>query len=146
MKLRVSIFIVSFAIISLVIFSHSKITSGVYDFPIKPGTSEWRELNDHNATIDACQIPEGILLDMSTIDLLVTILNYPNYNDIHYYNDKQKGLERIENSFNGFREFRSRTDKERAFNRVSYKLGLVLFNENDIQNRIETLRDYFLEF
>ena len=42
----------------------------VYDYPIKPGTEEWKGFTSTQEMIEVCQIPESILKNMSTSDLL----------------------------------------------------------------------------
>jgi hypothetical protein len=53
--------------------------SGVYDYPVKPGTAEWKALGSHVEMLKVCQIPDSNLTRMSTADLLETVLNYPRF-------------------------------------------------------------------
>jgi hypothetical protein len=81
-----------------------------YDYPIKPGTPEWKALTTTKQKIDACQIPESILSNMSTYDLLETCLNYPFNIDLLSYNQIQDGFNAIRENFNGWRELLQRED------------------------------------
>ena len=81
-----------------------------YDYPIKPGTDEWRLLKTHKEQLDVIQIPEDILLKMSTDDLLKTCLNYPLSFDLYAYNTLYEGVSRSVPYFNGFQELLKRKD------------------------------------
>jgi hypothetical protein len=81
-----------------------------YDFPIKPGTSEWAALQTHGEMVAACQVPEPILRDMSTAGLIETCLNYPLIGDMGAYNSWQQGFDRVAARFNGLQELLRRPD------------------------------------
>ena len=86
-----------------------------YDFPIKPGSEEWKEFQTHAEMIAACQIPPKILKNMTTPALIETVLNYPLYFDYGAYRGipavgVQGGFEEMSSSFNGFNELFTRQD------------------------------------
>jgi len=80
---------------------------GVWDYPVKPGTEEWKNTKDR---IKACQIPENILLSLSTEDLTELCLRYPFIDDFYYFNTIHQGIERLFDTFNGIRELYTRED------------------------------------
>ena len=41
-----------------------------WDFPIKPGTEEWKKLKTRQAKVTALQIPEEVLPKLSTFQLV----------------------------------------------------------------------------
>ncbi|MEW6557837.1 MAG: hypothetical protein AB1349_10865 [Elusimicrobiota bacterium] len=82
----------------------------IYDFPIKPGTKEWKALGTHKNIVKACQIPEDILKKMSTEGLIETCLRYPFLPDMFLSNNIQKGFESIVLTFNGLQELLRRED------------------------------------
>lgn len=84
--------------------------SQVYEFPIKPGTSEWTKLANHEEMVNACQIPESILMSMSTIDLAKTCMSYPLFFEYTDFNDDSTAISTIIESFNGLRELNKRKD------------------------------------
>jgi hypothetical protein len=53
-------------VVVIIIFSFISIQaqrgSGVYEYPIKPGTLEWKALTSHYQMQKVCQIPEAILI------------------------------------------------------------------------------------
>ena len=84
--------------------------SGVYDYPVKPGTAEWKALGSHVEMLKVCQIPDSNLTRMSTADLLETVLNYPLFLDALAYNWPQQGFDAVSGQFNGLQELLKRPD------------------------------------
>ncbi|MEW6104420.1 MAG: HEAT repeat domain-containing protein [bacterium] len=82
----------------------------VYDFPIKPGTEEWKALGSTENRIKACQIPEDILKKMSTEGLIETCLGYPGLPNMFLSNNPQTGFDSIVRTFNGLQELLRRKD------------------------------------
>lgn len=58
-----------------------------YDYPIKPGTTEWEKLVNAQEKISVCQIPPSILSTLTTEELVNTCLRYPPLNNIVYNGD-----------------------------------------------------------
>ncbi len=81
-----------------------------YEFPVKPGTEEWKEFSSGKEMIDACQVPENVLQSMNTAALVQTCLNYPLIGHIYAYNDLQTGAKAVIAEFNGFKELLQRPD------------------------------------
>jgi hypothetical protein len=91
-------------------YSYSQEISLPYDYPVKPGTDEWKKLQNQDEMIEVCQIPETILKNLSTEALAKTCLNYPLYPQITAYNNVQSGFDKFANNFNGFAELINRSD------------------------------------
>lgn len=100
-----NIIVVLFLICSLVLLVMAKQQSGVYDWPLKPGMIQWKELETHDEKLKVLQIPAEILSKMPTKDLALTCLNYPLFPDIWAFNSLQDGMERVISGFNGLQEF-----------------------------------------
>jgi hypothetical protein len=81
-----------------------------YTYPIEPGTNAWAETGNHADRVQACQIPEDILGNMTTEALLETVLNYPHLLDMYAYDSTQYGFERVTAGFNGLQELLDRKD------------------------------------
>jgi len=64
----------------------------------------------HQEMIDACEIPEETLRQMTTQALLESVLNYPLLGDVLAYDDSEAGFEAMVDSFRGLEEFLSRED------------------------------------
>ena len=108
-----------------------------WDYPVKPGTEEWRKFQSNQEMVDACQIPEEVLLSISTDDLMKLCLNYPLLYDVFAFNNTNEGLDKLFSDFNGIREFYKRED---AFEKLlgHYKtkmnnLSLLKSNDTDME-------------
>ncbi len=82
----------------------------VYEYPIKPGTPEWKELKTQKAKLEVLQIPEIVLSSMSSEALVLTCLNYPFIHQVIAYDNYQFGIETIINNFNGLQELLKRLE------------------------------------
>jgi len=80
----------------------------LWDYPIKPGTEEWKTLKTKKQMVDVCQIPSEILNNISTSNLVIICLNYPMFYDYVAYNDERVGVKAIINHINGFSELHKR--------------------------------------
>ncbi len=81
-----------------------------YDYPIKPGTPEWENLQSSDEMDSVLQIPENILLIISTEGLIETVLNYPGFGNLYFSEDLQSAFEGMTGRFNGFQELLQRND------------------------------------
>lgn len=87
----------------------------VYEYPVKPGSERWKALRNHEEMLEACQIPDDILKNISTAGLVETVLSYPMYGDMLLLSSNlEKGLEIgfavMSDRFNGFSELYKRKD------------------------------------
>jgi len=48
-----------------------------YEYPVRPGSDEWLELKTHDEKLRVTQLPEDILKNLSTEDLLEVCMDYP---------------------------------------------------------------------
>jgi hypothetical protein len=107
-----------------------------YEYPIEPGTDEWKALKTHEQKLDISQIPEETLHNMTTEALLDTVLNYPLLIDIMAYNSTEKGIVAVSEQFNGLEELLNRDDFSTvATNKMETGIRLqpeAAVNENSI--------------
>jgi len=82
-----------------------------YDFPVKPGTADWKAFGTHQEMLNACRIPEKVLTQLSTEGLIETMLNYPLLFEIFAFNTPQQGIDAVTAQFNGFQELFTRDDR-----------------------------------
>lgn len=87
-----------------------KSKNDAYEYPIKPGTVEWKELRNHEEMLRVCQIPPNTLKNMSTEGLIETILNYPLFWDMTAYDNLRVGFSEVSSRFNGIPELFQRAD------------------------------------
>jgi hypothetical protein len=103
--------------------------SRVYDFPIKPGTKEWKSLSSYEDRLNAYNIPANLLENMNTPDLVKTCLNYPEFRLIMTRNSLQQGYDYLKSIFNGFREL-----EKRIYAGVELLKEFKKLNPSDIKN------------
>jgi len=96
-----------FIVLSLTTYTQERI---LWDYPIKPGTSEWAALETNEQMTNACQIPLEILSTITTKELVEISLNYPQFNNYIAFNDEREGVNNIIKRFNGLQELSQRTD------------------------------------
>jgi hypothetical protein len=97
------LFFVSFAVLA-----QEKKT--VWDYPVKPGTEEWRKFTSNEEMVKACQISKNVLSSLSTEDLAELCLKYPLLYDVFAFENLNHGLDKLFDDFNGIRELYKRTD------------------------------------
>jgi hypothetical protein len=94
-----------------------------WDYPVKPGTEEWKKLKTVEEQFNAYNIPEGIIKNISTAELVKICLAYPEWGWMHAYNDRQTGFSVLISLFNGFRELFDRGDAGRELINVYLKMN-----------------------
>jgi hypothetical protein len=119
----------------VILFSVNKLIAQPYDWPVKPGTSEWSALTTHSGMLAALQIPETTLKKMTTKDLVETCLNYPLLFEMWAYDSFQNGLDQIIKNFNGLQELITRTDAGIELLKKYQKINSIEINK--IQDAME---------
>jgi hypothetical protein len=94
-----------------------------WDYPVKPGTAEWTKLKTVEEQFNAYNIPEGIIKNTSTAELVKICLAYPEWGLMHAYNDRQTGFSVLVSLFNGFRELFDREDAGRELVKVYLEMN-----------------------
>lgn len=79
-----------------------------YVYPITTSSPEWLKLESHAERVEACQIPENILKNMSTSALLETISNYPLLVDLLLFDRAEDAYQTVSTGFNGIEELKNR--------------------------------------
>ena len=87
-----------------------------YQYPIVPGTEEWKKFDNNADMMEACLIPEEILKHMTTEALLETVLSYPLLSNMFRWETVQAGYEFMLRNFNGLQELMRRTDASDVIN------------------------------
>jgi hypothetical protein len=82
----------------------------LWDYPTKPGTEEWKRLENNKAKVEVCQIPESVLQSISINNLTVLCLQYPLLYDVFAFENINAGLNKLFTDFNGIRAFAKRKD------------------------------------
>lgn len=99
-----------FIILLFLFCSYECFAQLAYDYPIKPGTEEWKAIDSQFVKDSLCQIPDDIINRLTTEELLDVCLEYPMLGDILAFNNVQDGVEGVKNNFNGIYELLLRTN------------------------------------
>lgn len=107
----------------------------VWDYPVKPGSEEWKKFESNEAMVNACQIPEKILSALSTENLMELCLQYPLLYDVFAFNNTNEGLDKLFGDFNGMRELYKRKDvSESLVKRYTQKLQNFSFLDSSVSD------------
>lgn len=81
-----------------------------YEYPVLPGTDEWKELTSFQEMIAACHVDEELLASMTTPALLETVLNYPLLVNVYCFNSLEQGMDSVSQYFKGIELLAARED------------------------------------
>lgn len=81
-----------------------------WDYPVKPGSKEWKKLDSYSERLDKCQIPEEVLPHLDTPQLVDLCMEYPFLMNIYVFGDPFYGYDVLFHDFNGIRELFGRED------------------------------------
>ena len=118
-----------------------------YDFPVKPGTEEWKKLKSGEEMTKVCNIPDSVLTSLTTEALAKTSLNYPLLNEVSYASNLQKGMEGVIRNSNALTELLKRKDAGTELFKI-YKgknAGNPVENLSEVQRGFFTLEFTYLE-
>lgn len=123
-------------------------TTGRFTFPIKPGDSEWEQMDSPISRIISMQIPNNIIREIPTEELLGLCLDYPYIIDVIFADNYQKGIEISISEFNGFREVLKREDVVKVLVKklesIPNKINSIK-NKTDIEKGRFSFQCFFLE-
>jgi hypothetical protein len=99
-----------------------------WDYPIKPGSPEFKSSPTLSGSLALLNIPDNILKQMDTYHLVNTCLSYPQFGWVWTRNSLQEGYDFIKRNFNGFREMEIRQDAARYLLTDYQKMDPLGFN------------------
>lgn len=101
-----------------------------WDYPVKPGSLDWKKLYNQKLKVEACQIPVEILKNISTNRLIDLYFDYPLLINITVFSTFQIGMEDIKTNFNGLRELYSRNNAPKLLVDRYINMSLVNLDQN----------------
>ena len=107
-----------------------KLSAQSYDYPIKPGSDKWKRFKTHDEMIDSTQIPNSILSEMSTKNLIESCLNYPLALEFLAFPNYKVGYQSTFKKFSGYSELILRSDVGKIFLPYIHSLDI-----NSIKNQ-----------
>lgn len=127
--------IILFLLIAIPFFSFAQNEKITWDYPVKPGSKEWLNIEDYFKRFELLNIPAPLLKKISTEELVKSCLNYPEYRLIFTRNDLQSGYNFIRSMFNGFVELETRSDAGKELMKVyaGYKPDGFDLNSTDLE-------------
>jgi hypothetical protein len=129
------LFLIALSLVVSIQLSMGQTKSRVFDFPIRPGTKEWLTLGSYVARLNSYNIPDELIKNMNTADLVKTCLNYPEFRLIMTRSSLQQGYDYLKSIFNGFRELEKRTDTGKEL-----IIELSKINPSDVKEMTESLK------
>ncbi|MDP3432115.1 MAG: hypothetical protein Q8T04_03985 [Bacteroidota bacterium] len=100
--------IILYLLITIPIFSFAQNEKVTWDYPVKSGSEEWKTLKNQKEKLAICQIPEEILKNISTLELMEICFKYPLIYDALTFHTIQFGMDQLRINFNGFDELMKR--------------------------------------
>ncbi len=132
MKTKILMFVVSFFLCMSAMGQYT--IEKPYDYPIKPGMSEWAEFQTGQEMLDACQIPVEVLSKLTTEALVETCVNYPLAINYSASNNERDAISFMIESFNGLKELSNRKDGASAlvkkYKDMTFSKNFVTKNNN----------------
>jgi len=106
-----------------------------WDYPVKPGTEEWKNFDSNEEMVAACQIPDTVLTSLSTETLTELCLQYPLLADVFAFDNRHTGLDKLFSDFNGIRElYKRKKAADELLKHYNLKFqNLSFLNETDIE-------------
>lgn len=81
-----------------------------FDYPFKPGSETWNQYSSTLERVYALQIPDNVIVNLSTDTLLDICLDYPFLIELCLDDNYQKNFDLISSQFNGLSELLNRSD------------------------------------
>ncbi len=91
-----------FAILLFSLNSFAQQLDAGWDFTVKPGTEKWNNLVTEQERIDAVQVPEDVLNNMTAEELAVTCMQFPSFGYYSAFNTPIEGMNVMFSRFNIF--------------------------------------------
>ncbi len=128
--IKIEFLLLLLSMFNLVSFSQD--ANFIWDYPVKPGMEQWKIVKEEEK-FDVCQVPENILKDIPTKELIELCIRFPLFHRVILFDDLITGYNQIRGKFNGFRELSKRKDLDKEMIRLYYDLN--------INNKIATFTD-----
>lgn len=121
-------------------------TKLIWDFPVRPGTEEWKNLKTEKERIDAVQVPEAVLEKATAEELVLLTVSFPLFGYYSAFNTPQDGFNIMFSRFNVIRAICSKRENVGKHLISTYKdAGMDGFEKTPVSNEFWTLRLYYVE-
>lgn len=118
-----------------------------WNYPVHPGSKEFKQLHSFSERLNAFNIPDSILTKMTTENLVKTCLAYPWWILITSRDNNQAGYDYIRSVFNGFRELEKRKDAGIELLRIYEKMmpGYIFKYETLVKQGVLCFQFIYIE-
>lgn len=96
--------------VSLLIPALAQKTLEPYEYPVRPGTEEWKGTRTHDGLREVNQIPSEVIGKMDTPTLLLSVLRYPLIGDLLVFRSFREGIDQLRKNFTAFDSLLNRSD------------------------------------
>lgn len=131
-KIYIILFLLAFKLVAICNPADSLNTKFKFAFNI--GDSEWSKYELARDRIKALQIPQTVLKELNTKELLELCFEFPYIGDVLACNDPNKGIQLLAEEFNGLKELLKRKDLSfvliDAFSKMLNDPSLIVKNES----------------
>jgi len=126
--MRAKFLMIMFSLVLSVLYAQTTTERTVtWDYPVKPGSEEWKSFKTGQQKREACMIPQDILKALPAKELAWICFNYPLFIDFIAFNDERGGINAIINRFNGLQELINRKDGIQEL--INLYRSLLVFDE-----------------
>jgi uncharacterized protein (UPF0335 family) len=117
----------------------------IWDYPVQPGMEKWEQLQTEKERISAVQVPEEILVKLSSEEIVQLCLLFPSFGYFTAFNTPQEGFNIMLSQFNIFRHLLSKKDVGRSLIDVYKDAGMSGFKKNSHANAYWVIKLDYLE-
>jgi len=112
--MRAKFLMIMFSLVVSVLYAQTTTERTVtWDYPVKPGSEEWKSFKTGQQMREACMIPQDVLKALTSRDLAWICFNYPLFVDFGVSNDERRSIDFMIERFNGLQELSKRKDGTR---------------------------------
>lgn len=94
----------------LFFFAITLSSTGPYIIPNGPGSELWKSKKSYVERVKLCNIPDSVLRDISTDDLIETVFNFPFIHNIFIFDDFISELDSLNTIYNGIEKLLARNN------------------------------------
>ena len=112
------------------------LSSQTFSFDSITKPEVWRSFQTLEEMQSACQIPDDVLPNLSTEELVQICMDYPLFGNYLAYDNETFGIKKVMAGFNGFEELKKRTDAaEKLLDRYA-NVNVMALNEDRVNAEI----------
>lgn len=121
-------------------------TSQTFSFDSVTKPEIWKTFQTLEEMQSACQIPDDVLSNLSTEELVQICMDYPLFGNYLAYDNETFGIKKVMAGFNGFTELKKRTDAaEKLLDRYANVNVTTLYEDRENAETYPNLKLGYLE-